>query len=84
MRSAHSRCSDAWMIISPSSIKRFMGKMAYNVHLKNVSKMDVAKVIFKDEYGRSNRKAIIRRFIEEARLTPAGASTYYQLLKTAK
>lgn len=59
-----------------------MGKMAYNVHLKNVSKMDVAKIIFKDEYGRSNRKVIIRRFIEEARLTPAGASTYYQLLKS--
>lgn len=47
------------------------------------SKADVAREIFTESYGKegSSRSDIIDRFVKEAGLTKAGASTYYQNLK---
>jgi hypothetical protein len=46
------------------------------------SKTAIAKRIFAEMAGKS-RKEVIERFITEAELTPAGASTYYANFKKA-
>lgn len=45
------------------------------------TKAEVARQIFKKMGGRKPRKDVIDALVKEAKLTPAGASTYYQKLK---
>lgn len=49
-----------------------------------VSKMSICALIFEEEFIKEDhkRKDCIARFMAEASLTKAGASTYYQSLKT--
>lgn len=47
------------------------------------SKAGVARAIFRKLGGKRPRKDVIAAFIDQAGLTPAGASTYYQKLKSA-
>lgn len=49
--------------------------------VKSPSKADVARGIFVEMKG-SPRKDVIARFISEAKLTKAGAATYYQNFKS--
>ncbi len=46
-----------------------------------VTKMDKARIIF-TKMKRAQRKDVIEAFIAEAGLTPAGASTYFNNLRT--
>jgi hypothetical protein len=55
------------------------------VETKPVTKADLARVILAESYGMAvvpARKEIIKRLVEEAKLTPAGAATYLQNYKT--
>lgn len=45
------------------------------------NKAAVARAIFNDVGTKLPRKDVIKRFQEEAGLTPAGAATYYQNMK---
>lgn len=47
---------------------------------KAPSKADIARGIFAEMQG-ATRKDVIARFMSEARLTKAGAATYYQNFK---
>ena len=50
------------------------------------SKADAARAIFKKMFGKKNigRKDIIAAFMKEAKLSKAGASTYYQNIASAQ
>ena len=56
------------------------GKEVFVTHVKG-SKAAKAQEIF-NEIGRTQpRKVVIGRFVQEAELSPSGASTYYQNMK---
>lgn len=50
---------------------------------KSKSKMDKAKEVFEEMYGKEGveRKHIINEFVQRCELTNAGASTYYNTIK---
>lgn len=48
------------------------------------TKASKARAIFEKHYGKKERKDIIEMFIKEAKLTKAGAGTYYQNLKNSR
>ena len=50
---------------------------------KGPTKFERAERIFQQNFGKVPRKEIIQQFIEDVKLTPNGASTYYQKLKKA-
>jgi hypothetical protein len=45
------------------------------------AKAEIAREIFNSAIGSSSRKEILARFQDEAKLTTAGAATYYQNMK---
>lgn len=47
------------------------------------SKAGIARSIFKRLADKKPRKDVLEAFVKEAKLTPAGASTYYQKMKHA-
>lgn len=51
---------------------------AKQANATNESKADVARNIFKKMGGKASRKEVIEAFVNDAGLSPAGASTYYQ------
>lgn len=51
--------------------------------LKAITKMEIASAIYSRMSTQKDvtRKQIVEQFVVEAKLSPAGASTYYQLIK---
>lgn len=61
---------------SNSKSSRARGRKA---NKSSSSKADIARSIFTKLHGKhKSRKEIVEAFVSEAKLTPAGASTYYQ------
>lgn len=81
--------------LTPATASAYYQRLAHDTHLKRGSvpratysrkgggdtKASVARAIFRKIGARKARKDVIEQLMKQAKLTQAGASTYYQKLK---